>query len=390
LDSSANVALAATVSKCKFETLGIGFNDPRVDERAYARIVARYFGMPLNEYVLDGSEIEELPKIIWHLEEPFLENGLFLTYACFKLAQSSADVVISGNCADQLFGTGGFAGARPIALRYLLEKLHVRSLFRRARRLTWSPTFYKDNSLFKLKVLLDRAVSFNDWFFWGFDDHELRELCKFDIRSSILDVFPNNLADIPLNLPDYYQHSLVHQDLEHYACQNVLVKSNRMAELFGMCTRDPYLDYRVVDFLLSLELPLKRRGRLLDYLRDSTKSKYLHRLAIEKVLPPEILNKPKQGGSINMTLLLNDPNRREMIFNHIMKSNILKEYMSMEYIRKLLKHYDALNEKTMCWGCYADAVAGKILNLLNVSVWYLIMMKNRGRDIDTKLTEMIS
>ena len=80
------------------------------------------------------SEIEDLPKLVWHLEEPFLENGLFLTYAGLKLAQSKADVVISGNCADQLFGTGGFAGGKPIALRYLLEKLHIQSLFSRAKR----------------------------------------------------------------------------------------------------------------------------------------------------------------------------------------------------------------------------------------------------------------
>jgi len=392
LDSSANVALAAKLHKCKFETFGIGFNDPKVDERPYARIVARYFGVPFNEYLFDGSEIEDLPKLVWHLEEPFLENGLFLTYAGFKSAQSKADVVISGNCADQLFGTGGFAGGKPIALRYLLEKLHIQSLFSRAKKFTQAPLFYKDNALFKLKVLLDRGLSFNDWFFWGFDDHELKKICKFDIQSSTLDVFPNDLADVPLNLADYYRYSVVHQDIEHYACQNVLVKSNRIAEMFGIYTRDPFLDYKVIDFLLSLELLLKRKGGLFDYFIDNTKSKYLHRLAMENMLPPEILNKPKQGGSINMTLLLDDSNRRKMIFNHILTSNILKEYIAMGYIRKLLDEYEALNNKRIYWQNHCDSIASKILNLLSFSVWHSIIMENtiEDIDIDIKLTEMIS
>jgi len=391
LDSSANVALAAKLNKCKFETFGIGFENPEVDERPYARIVAKHFGVPFNDYVFDGSEIEDLPKIIWYLEEPFLENGLFLTYAGFKSAQGKADIMISGNCADQLFGTGGFAGGKPIALRYLLEKLHVLYFCELAKKVTRTPLFYKDNVLFKLKVLLDRGTNFNDWFFWGFNDHELKQLCKFDIPSTIFNVFPSNLATTAQNFADYYQHSIVHQDIKHYACQNVLVKSNRLAEMYGIYERDPYLDYKVVDFILSLELPLKRKGGLLGYFQNSTESKYLHRLAMRKMLPQSILDKPKQGGCVSMALLLSNPKRRQLIFNYILRSDILKEYLSMRYIKKLLAEYEALTKKSIYWVNHRDSKANKILYLLTFSLWYDIFLRNREKHTwDVKLSEMLS
>lgn len=390
LDSSANVALAAKLNKCKFETFGIGFEDSSVDERPFANIVAKHFGIPFSDYVFDGSEIEDLPRMIWHLEEPFLENGLFLTYAGFKSVQNRADVIISGNCADQLFGTGGFAGGKPIALRYLLEKLHLLYLFEQAKKITRTPLFYKDNVLFKLKVLLDRGTNFNDWFFWGFDDHELKQLCKFDIPSTIFNVFPSNLATTSQSFADYYQQSLVHQDIEHYACQNVLVKSNRLAEMFGIYARDPYLDYKVVDFILSLELQLQRKGGLLGYFQNRTESKYLHRLAMRKMLPQSILDKPKQGGCVSMALLLSNPKKRRLIFNYILGSDILKEYLSIQYIKKLLAEYEVLTKKSIYWENHRDSKANKILYLLTFSLWHHIFLKNREKHTwDIKLSEML-
>ena len=391
LDSSANVALATKLNKCSFETFGVGFENPKVDERPYARIVAEHFGVSFNDYVFNGNEIEDLPQMLWHLEEPFLENGLFLTYAGFKSIQNRADIIISGNCADQLFGTGGFAGGKPIALRFLLEKLHILSILNQAGKITRSPIFYKDNNLFKLNILLRRGTNFNDWFFWGFDDNELKQLCKFDIPLKFFGIFPDNMIDTPQHFADYYQHSVIHQDIEHYACQNVLVKSYRIADMFGVYGRDPYLDYNVVDFLLSLDLQLKRKGDLFDYFRNKTKTKYLHRQAMKKILPGSILNKPKQGGFVNMALFLNNPHKRKMIFKYILNSDILKEYLNIKNVEKLLIEYEALNKTKINWVDHRDSMANKVLYLLTLSLWHDIFLNSSGDNVKNyKLSEILS
>ncbi|MFH1843446.1 MAG: asparagine synthase-related protein, partial [bacterium] len=77
LDSSANVAMAAKAGLSPIKTFGIGVADPKVDERPFARQVAEQFGAEFTGYEYDGSEIEDFPRMVWYLDEPFMENGLF-------------------------------------------------------------------------------------------------------------------------------------------------------------------------------------------------------------------------------------------------------------------------------------------------------------------------
>ncbi|MCK5915309.1 MAG: asparagine synthase, partial [Deltaproteobacteria bacterium] len=127
LDSSANVALAAQCTDKKLKTFTIGFDDPSFDERPYARIVSSHFGTEHFEYSINGTEIDDLPRLIWHMEEPYFELGLFLTYSGLATARKEVDVILGGEAADQVFGTGGFTGGVPLALRYLLLKSHLLS-----------------------------------------------------------------------------------------------------------------------------------------------------------------------------------------------------------------------------------------------------------------------
>jgi asparagine synthase (glutamine-hydrolysing) len=373
LDSSANVALASKNRGSEFETFGVGFEDPAIDERPYARIVADHFGVPFNEYVFSGNEIEELPKIIWHLEEPFLENGLFTTYCGFKSTQNKADVIISGNCTDQLFGSGGFHG-RPIAFRYLLDKYKLLKFVSYLNNLGNYNIFYRDNMFFKIKVLLRRSIDFNDWFFYGFDQNELNQLCNFPISKNTFNIFSNDLNNIPLHFSDYYQHSVIHQDIEHYACQNLLVKSYRMAEIFKVNGRDPYLDYNLVNFILSVDLKYKRQGDILQYIKNKTVSKYLHRKAMKKILPDSILNKPKQGGSVNMALLLINSQKRKKIYKYILSSDIILKYYNISAINKLFSKYESLISGKNYSLDYQNFIAGKILYLLTLALWFDIFI----------------
>ena len=392
LDTSANVALAAKKSQNNLITLGVGFADPDIDERPYAHIVANHCGLPFIDYTFDGSEIEDLPRIIWHCEEPFLENGLFLTYAAYKLAKDNADFVIAGNGADQLFGTGGFTKARPIAIRYLIDRLHLHMFFQMLKGATNLAPFNKDNILFKMKVMLNRCTDFNDWFFWGFDFYQLRKLLKAPVLKSSLNIFSNSLDGVSISLPEAYNFSLIHQDIEHYVCQNVLVKSNRLADMFGIVPREAYLDNTVVDFVLSLDVSLKRQGKLFDYLKGTTKTKYTHRLAMQQLLPPEVLGKPKQGGHVPMTFLLRDEQRRKKIYRYLLRSKILNELMNIGVVKNLLQEYESFVQTPQQWRNYhyQDTKANQILYLLTFCLWYEIFINQKFKcEPDYTLSQLI-
>jgi len=102
---------------------------------------------------------------------------------------------------------------------------------------------------------------------------------------------------IAVVVPALYLETQITQDLRHYVNENVMVKSGRMADMLNLALRESYLDRDVADFLVSLDFPLKRSGDLLDHFRGNIKTKFLHRKAMEGLLPLEIMNKPKQGGS---------------------------------------------------------------------------------------------
>ncbi len=377
LDSSANVAIASRSGIRNFKTFGIGFEDPKIDERPYARFVAKHFGVPFHEYVFDGSEMEDLPRMVWHLDEPFMENGLFLTYAGFKAAKGQVDLMLAGDGADQLFGTGGFAEGRPIALRYLLEKFRLRKSADIFRRVFYNRLFYKDNFFYKFKVMLDRSVDFNDWFFWGFDDNELAQLCRFSIQEDSLSCFSNDLHRIPKTLASYYHHALTIQDLEHYAFQNVLFKSFRMANMFGIKLRETYLDKGVIEFVLSTHFSLKGKGSLWNFLMGKGVTKYLHRLSTKRILPSEVFNKPKQGGFVPMTLLFKNLHLRRYVFNYLTYCNPLKDYLNMPFLKALLKDYEQSLLKAPYWQAHQEAKTNQIMNILTLCLWYEIIGKGQ-------------
>jgi len=118
LDSSAVLALASELSDEQFNTFSIGFQSSRFSELEYARIVSKKFNTKHHELILDNGFINYFPLLIWHLEEPYAEPGVLLTFAALKLAKDKVKVVLGGEGADQLFGIEG----QSLAIRTILER----------------------------------------------------------------------------------------------------------------------------------------------------------------------------------------------------------------------------------------------------------------------------
>ncbi len=388
LDSSANVALGAECTSKGLKTFAVGFEDPAFDERPYARMVARHYNTQHFESTITGQEIEDLPKLIWHLEEPYFEFGLFLTYQGLAAAQQEVDIVIGGEGADQLFGTGGFAGGRPAALHYLLKKYHLLGLSQQAAKTFKGSYFYEhDNLAFKFRMLWDRAIDLNHWYFYGYDDHELLSLYQNPALAYIPNIFPDGgaLHPTPFTLhpsfQDFYLQTQINQDLIHYVNENVMVKSGRMADMFDLTLRESYLDTGVTDFLVSMDYRLKRSGGLFDHLRGRIKTKFLHRKTVEGLLPTEIMKKPKQGGFVPVMIFLKDPALRKKIYHHLLHSKVTKEYFNAGYLNALFEKYEAVQGKEIYWHNFYNSKANRILFLLTFDIWHHFYLENKPLDV---------
>lgn len=376
LDSSANAALAASCSSTPVKTFSIGFEDQRFDERPFARIVAKHFGTDHHEYTITGREIDDLPSLVWHMEEPYFELGLFLTYSGLKSAGGHVQAVIGGEGADQMYGTGGFAGGRPAAVHYLLRKGGMLGPARGVSKLLRGPLFYdRDNLGFQLRLFWNRAADLNDWYFYGYDGIELAQLYKNNSLARVPRIF-GEPAGIPESFAQVYLETQIEQDMRHYVNENVMVKSGRMADMLGLVLRESFLDADVADFLVSLPMPVKRGGGLVDHLRGRVRSKLLHRKAMEGILPPEIMSKPKQGGFVPVMIFLNDPALRKRIYAKLLRSEVMGEYFRTDYISTLFDKYESFQQGFAGWPNFLNSKANRILFLLTFDIWHHCYLAN--------------
>ena len=103
LDSSAVVALMASLSDRPVVTASVGFRESDHDERPSARLVARQFGCDARESEVTAEIRDLLPKLVWHFDEPFADSSAVPTYYVSKVAREHVTVALSGDGGDELF-----------------------------------------------------------------------------------------------------------------------------------------------------------------------------------------------------------------------------------------------------------------------------------------------
>jgi asparagine synthase (glutamine-hydrolysing) len=236
LDSAGVVAQMARLDGRPFKTFTIGFAGAD-DERPLARRLAERFGTDHREFELSPERfVDDLPRLVWHLEEPTPISFLPLFYLA-EFARREVKVVLIGEGADELFA--GYKRLLPYApaLRFLpsglqrrLYEFGVHSLAPSDGRDSFAPP-PATGARSKLGAILE-----------------------FEQRHE---------------LPDYQLHRV-----------------DRMTMAWGLEARVPYLDHRLVEFANSLPDSLKLRG---------FERKYILRRALADLLPAEVLEGSKRG-----------------------------------------------------------------------------------------------
>jgi asparagine synthase (glutamine-hydrolysing) len=109
---------------------------------------------------------------------------------------------------------------------------------------------------------------------------ELDGLSSWDVLRPIRERFEATAWDrSPL-------HWMSYLDLRLRLPELLLARIDRMSMAHGVEVRVPFLDHKLVELALSIPAQAKTRGGRL---------KHLLKLAVRDVLPPEILERPKQG-----------------------------------------------------------------------------------------------
>ncbi|MHB8168333.1 MAG: asparagine synthase (glutamine-hydrolyzing) [Thermoleophilia bacterium] len=288
LDSSLISAVAVKYLP-ELNTFSAGFiGKEKLDERIYAREAAGMLGTRHHEIEVGPNNfLENLRRIIWHMDEPTLSPGVYPYYFLCGLVADSVKVVLGGQGSDELFG--GYPRYRMA----LLENDMKRSLKRmRWLHLAVEAAEYRrrygsgglKNELRRLGIGDDRRIyeivsGFHPRRLWGLFSPEFREqVSGYDpfaaFHRSLDECDSKNLIDRMLF--NDYRNMLA----------SILRTEDRMSMAHSIESRVPFLDYRLVELAASIPAVAKVRG-------DEPKL-ILKQVASGRV-PESIITRRKQG-----------------------------------------------------------------------------------------------
>jgi asparagine synthase (glutamine-hydrolysing) len=288
VDSSAVVALMAQASTSPIKTFSIGFDDLEASELEHARRVARHLGTDHHEEVVRPRAMEDLPRLVWQLDEPFADASMLPTYYVSRMARRHVTVALSGDGGDELYAgytTYGWA------LQYAAAD-RVPGALRRLAAFpgAWLPGDHPlGRKLHRLGMsVVDRHLDVMAYF----PPRALADLLSPALRRRLAAFDPwqesrarhaayaRTLGDVP---------ALLALDALTYMVDDVLVKVDRTSMLCSLEVRVPLIDHRVVEAVAALPFDLK--------LRDGV-TKWILKESVKDLLPPETLARGKQGFAV--------------------------------------------------------------------------------------------
>ncbi len=359
IDSSIICCLMASLSDKPINTFSIGFDERDYDESDRAEAVAKHIGSIHKKFILHYNDVLDiLEDIIDYYDEPFGDSSAIPSYYVAKLAHEDVKVVLTGDCADELFG--GYE--KYLAEYYSTKFQKLPKLVRMGLEKIVNATplnEYTNNGLRKAKKVIQYSKDtgfdlYYDMLCLGFNEEERFCLLK-----------PEFYTDIKMNyraLYDSLPNSTTYLQKEQVIDVNRVLEGQMFPKVDRACmhnsleNRAPFIDSRIVDFALNLPD---------EYKIDRNNKKKILKDAFRDILPKETLEFSKRGFGVpvdhwfrnelkeELTSLLNEEMiNKQGIFNYRYISKLLEEHISGKE-----------NHKGMLW------------NLFVFQKWYLNNLK---------------
>lgn len=346
LDSSAIVGLLASKGQ-KLHTYSVGFSgqgEASWNELPLARLVAERWGTQHEEIVLDPARLlDDLMDMVWHLDEPY--GGGLPSWAVFKQMSGSVKVGMTGTGGDELFGNYG--KWRELEGGWLRWKFSgPLATFDRFRKQFFDRYYYLSDHLKHESVFQDcpKDCDTAAWMyrevFQQADGVSLRDRCA--------------AVDLETQLPEEF-----------------LMMTDRFSMAHSIEARTPFLDHHLAELVLGL--PAKLRTRRSDL-------KGLLRSSIADLLPPALVNAPKRGFVIPLTIWLRGTLRPivETLLapGRLAAQGLFKAEFHGRYVRP---HIDGRADFTnIVWAA------------LMFQLWHLVFIEGRGERPAYRIQDLAS
>ncbi|MCS1351647.1 asparagine synthase (glutamine-hydrolyzing) [Mechercharimyces sp. CAU 1602] len=280
VDSSSIVALHRQHENVQSFT--VGFDIPGYSEQDFARRTSEALGSQHKDIKISSDRyLEELPRLIWHQDEPVADPSAIALYFVSELASQHVTVALSGEGADEFFG-GYNIYCEPNALQMFS---HLPNSARKwiGKVATRLPQVKGKNYLIRGSKVVEERYFGNALIFdevlkpsvlaEGMAEHYAS---PWEVTHPIFD-----------RIPEYDDVTkMQYLDIHTWLRGNILMKADKMSMANSLELRVPFTDIRV--FETAAKIPVK-------YKIANGTTKHVLREAMKDMLPDEISGKKKLG-----------------------------------------------------------------------------------------------
>lgn len=360
VDSSAIAALMMRHEP--IQTFAVGYTDSTgyPDEAVLAAQTARALGTQHHQVTISATDYqEELPRLIYHQEDPVADPSAIALHFVAELASSYVTVVLSGEGADEVFG-GYPIYHEPVSLRGFR---HAPNWVRNAagKMALQLPEGMKGRSFLERgSVPLTRRFIGNAKIFTDDVKHLLLSGdFPFDQMRSSYDVTDT-----------YYAHSqgldditrMQDIDMHTWLPGDILAKADKMTMANSVELRVPFLDRVLFEFASTIPAKYRIRGH---------QTKFALRQAVADWLPREVSQRPKLGFPVPLRQWLRGP---MLEFTWAMlNSGSARHYFNTRAVGDMLyEHAQGTRDHTRA-----------LWTLLAFTLWHQIYIEGRHQFVPT-------
>lgn len=282
IDSTIVTSLMSQISENPIHTYSIGFAEKKFDESKYAKKVAKHLKTVHHEKIVEADPKFILDQLTKTLDQPFADSSIIPTFLLSEFSRQDVVVALSGDGGDEAFG--GYERYRAGKLLDDLNPfLYFNPLMLLPSKKIPNPRIRKLLRHSRPQTLVDRYRGFQSLF----QPNDLRKLLNRDFVEPMID---DPFAEIWKSVPSKDKvRKMQEVDLKSYLPGDLMYKVDIASMANSLEVRSPFLDYRVVEFGLSL--PWR-------YKVGKGENKHILREIAREFVPRELIDRPKMGFGI--------------------------------------------------------------------------------------------
>jgi asparagine synthase (glutamine-hydrolysing) len=377
IDSSAIAALMAEARQDRIETFSVGYSEQAYSELPYAELMAKHIGSNHHEVRISRQEFfDELPKLIWHEDEPLVWPSSVSLYFVARLARERVKVVLTGEGSDETLA--GYTRYPFTLWNAKLDESYrrftpsqLRDLFARASSSRKIPSALKRklHHTFLARNGSSWTTFYFDNFYAAFSEADQHHLLSNELQFNSGDAYRDTMA-----FWDESKGSLLSRmlftDIKTYLVE-LCMKQDQMSMAASIESRVPFLDHKLVEFALSIPPEFKTRGLT---------GKRILKAAMQNHLPKEILNRSKMGFPTPVSDWLLGP-QLEVVENTVTDERSMNRGLfKAEAVKNLFAQHRSKHQDH----------SAKLWRLLNLELWHRVFIDGESASMSATIANAFS